>query len=189
MTAAARHPPAPVSIDAFIAWRDQPSLGGRYELYDGAIVQMSPERAAHGDVKGQIYYLFRQAIRHAKLACRVMTDGMAVPVGDNSVFEPDALVYCGTRLGRGEVLVRNPVIVVEVVSPSSARRDRHEKIIGYFNNGSVQHYLVVLIERQLVVHHRREPGGGIHTLIMANGDLSLDPPGLVLPVAEIFEDF
>lgn len=186
MSDLASPPPFPLTIEEFLVW-DDPSLdGNRFELYDGVVVQMAPERISHAEVKTSAYLLLRDAIGKAHVPCRALIDAVGVPIGEKSVFIPDGLVYCGPRLPGDENICREPIIVVEVVSPGSDRRDQTDKLIGYFSVPSVQHYLVVLTERRMVVHHRREAEGGILTKIIAAGDVRLDPPGLSFSVAELF---
>jgi len=83
---------------------------------------------------------------------------MAVRVNDRTVYEPDALVSCGPPLPRDAVEAGDPVIVVEVVSPSSRGIDRGAKLAAYFEVPSLRHYLIVDIEAQVVIHHRRTRG-------------------------------
>ncbi|MFZ1109413.1 MAG: hypothetical protein WAN43_13860 [Rhodomicrobium sp.] len=62
------------------------------------------------------------AIAAANLPCRAFVDGLGVKIDDETVFEPDALVNCGPPMRRGSLIAPNQVIVVEVISPTSARR-------------------------------------------------------------------
>jgi Uma2 family endonuclease len=73
-----------------------------------------------------------------------------------------------------------------VVSPSSERDDTGAKLVEYFSVASVCHYLIVFSEKRVVVHHRRdEPGTAVHTRILSDGDMLLDPPGISIPVADL----
>jgi Uma2 family endonuclease len=99
---------------------------------------------------------------------------------DGPVFEPDALVRCGPRLDDDAIEVADPLIVVEVVSPSSSRRDSGGKLEGYFRLPSVRHYLIVTVRTRAVIHHQRDEAGVITTRIIRDGPLRLDPPGIEL---------
>ena len=107
-------------------------------------------------------------------------------VSDTTIFEPDALVYCGPRLPPDAIEIPNPIVVVEVLSPSTAARDHGVKLSGYFSLPSVAHYLVLDPERRVLIHHKRGQGEVIETRILTEGLLRLDPPGLEAPVAEMF---
>ena len=175
-----------MTIEEYLAWDQEREIGGRYELHNGKIVEANAERLAHAVVKGRVYSALEKAIAQAGAPCQVLPDGMAVAAGKNTVFEPDAQVYCGPPLDDDTLLVPSPLIVVEVLSPSTRRKDIGIKMTRYFLNESIQHYLMVVIEDKKIVHHKRMPGGEISTRIIAGGDLELDPPGLIVPVAGIF---
>ena len=81
--------------------------------------------------------------------------------------------------------IPNPVVVIEVLSPSTARMDATTKLRGYFEVPSVQHYLIVDPEGQTVTHHKRGVAA-IETRVVSEGALALDPPGLEIRPADIF---
>ena len=186
MTVPARFPR--MTADEFIPWAMAQPEGCRYELLGGEIIAMSPERASHNEGKGSAYVSLRSAVRAARLPCRVYMDGMAVRVDANTVYEPDALVRCGGRLGPDVVEVTDPVIVVEVISPSTHKVDTTQKLADYFRIPSVMHYLIVNTSRRAVVHHERGSDGAIATRIAASGALTLDPPGIELAIESLFPD-
>jgi len=171
-------------VPEFLAWADAQSRG-RYELLDGEIVAMSPERALHNLVKLEVAVALREAVVKAHLSCTVFTDGVAVVIDDQNTREPDAAVQCGIDVDLDSMRVQAPMIVVEVVSPSSERIDAEVKLVDYFSVASICHYLVVLPKQRAVVHHRRKGLGGIETQIAHDGDIVLDPPGMSVPVAAL----
>ena len=112
---------------------------------------------------------------------------MAVRVDDRTVYEPDASLRCGPRLSNDVVLFDDPVVVVEVVSPSSRGIDAGAKLADYFRLPSVRHYLVVEPQARRVIHHRRAEEGEIATRVLDAGDaLALDPPGIEVRLADFF---
>lgn len=175
-TAHQRH----MTADEFIAWAmDQPR--GRYELVGGEVVAMAPERSLHARVKGRIFRRLEDEIDRLDLPCTGYPDGMAVQIDEDTVYEPDALVRCGPDLPDEQVKLRDPIIVVEVVSRSTRAVDTGQKLFDYFRLPSTRHYLVVLAEQQTIFHHERRPDGEIATrLIRDGGSVALDPPGMVL---------
>jgi Uma2 family endonuclease len=101
--------------------------------------------------------------------------------------EPDALVYCGTKLPDDSIEVPEPIIVVEVALPSTRKIDTSLKLTGYFSLPSVQHYLTIDPDGPPVIHHRRRPDGTILTAIVHVGVLTLAPPEMEMGVAEMFK--
>ncbi len=175
--------PKCMTADAFIVWAMEQPEGRRYELVAGEVVALAPERAAHGRMKGLIFERLAQAIRVAGLPCEAFPDGMAVRVDADTLYEPDALVRCGARLDDNATEVTDPLILVEVVSPSSHKRDTGSKLEDYFRLPSLRHYLIVKTENRVIIHRARDAAGTITTHIIRDGVLALDPPGLVLELA------
>jgi len=173
-----------MSADEFLLWAE--GQEGGWELYDGAAVAMSPERVAHVRTKGLVFRALASAINRAQLSCEAFSDGVSVRVADGSVYEPDAVVHCGPPLAEDALEVSSPVILVEVVSPSTAARDHGVKLAGYFSLPGVAHYLILDPERRVVIHHKRGNGEVIETRILSAGALRLDPPGLEITVADLF---
>jgi Uma2 family endonuclease len=174
-----------LTADEFFAWTmTQP--GGRYELHYGKVVAMSPERVVHTRTKYETYFALRSAILTKGLDCEALGDGVSVRIDEKVVYEPDALVRCGPRTPGEAVEIDDPLIVVEVASPSTRGVDTGAKLAGYFRLASVRHYLIVQPEARAVVHHRRDEEGAITTRILRDGRLALDPPGLDLAIADLF---
>lgn len=173
-----------VTVDEYLAWAQQHP--GRYELHQGVVYAMSPEGVGHAKVKGAVYIALRDAIRARKLNCHPLPDGITIRVGPRTAYEPDALVYCGEEVAPTSLEVSNPVILVEVLSPSTRHIDTAAKMGGYFKLPSVVHYLVIDPTQPLILHHKRVSDETILTHVFHDGVISLDPPGIELAVADIY---
>lgn len=176
-----------MTADEFVLWAERQETG-RYELIDGMVVQMNAERLVHVRVKFNLAVALHDAFKRAGLSGNVLGDGMAVRINETMVHEPDALVRCGPPLPDDAIIVTDPVIVCEVLSPSTGPVDTGVKLLNYFSVASVQHYLVVNTLKRVVLHYTRGADGKpvMHTL--SEGELRLDPPGLTVSLADIFED-
>jgi Uma2 family endonuclease len=175
-----------MTADEFIPWAmNQPK---RYELVDGEVVAMSPERVSHADTKGNVYVALRQAIQAGGVPCRAYSDGVAVRVDASTVYEPDALVRCGAPVDDEAVEINDPVIVVEVVSPSTQSVDAGAKLAAYFRLSSVRHYLIVERRTRTVIHHERGEDGRIETRIVQSEMLAMNPPGIGVDTESFFMD-
>jgi Uma2 family endonuclease len=177
MTAPAR---ARMTSDEFISWAMSRPGGERYELAAGEVIAMAPERSVHALTKLRIARRLAEAVEAAALPCTVYPDGMAVEIDPATVYEPDALVRCGAPVPEDAVKIADPIIVVEVLSPSTRARDAGAKLEDYFRLPSIRHYLIVKTENQSIIHHERQPDGSIVTRIIRDGPISLDPPGIEL---------
>jgi Uma2 family endonuclease len=180
-------PQTRLTVDEYLAW----AVGhpGRYELYRGKVHAMSPEGAGHAKVKFAIQTALAVGIRARRLPCYMMPDGMTVRIDEKTAFEPDALVYCGKEVGLSSLEIPNPVILVEVLSPSTRRIDVSTKLSLYFRLPSVAHYLIVDIGQRAILHHARSADDTIRTRAVREGTIALDPPGLELAVEDVFAGF
>jgi Uma2 family endonuclease len=174
-----------MTVDEFLAWAEENP--GRYELSEGEVYAMSPERIGHAKTKFAVQSALLAAIRKAGVTCHMLPDGATVRVNQRTAYEPDALVYCGTERPDTAIEVPDPVIVVEVLSPGTRHIDNAAKLSGYFAVPSVCHYLIVDIERRLILHHARGQGELLTTRIVREGALALDPPGIVLNFDACFQ--
>ncbi len=185
MTAMPQPHPARMTADAFLAWAVEEGFRG--ELVDGEVVAMAPERIAHARVKSRVLRALEDASAAMRLPCEALPDGVAVQVSDATVFEPDALLRCGPPLPGEAVKVEDPLIVVEVVSPSSRSTDTGLKLAAYFRIPSLRHYLILHPGTRTLIHHAREAQDGpIATRILRDGAVTLDPPGIRLDIAALF---
>jgi Uma2 family endonuclease len=176
-----------MTVAEYLAWGDTQSERQRTELINGQIVAMAPERVAHNRVKIRALQALERALLAAGIEGEVFIDGITVPIEVHTAYEPDVLVRLGAPLAPDQLKVSDPVILVEVLSASTAHNDRSAKLIGYFTLPSVQHYLVIDPEGRTVAHHLREPGGGVGVRNLSSGILALDPPGIAIEIAEIFD--
>jgi Uma2 family endonuclease len=173
-----------MAVGEFLEWAT--GREGRWELVDGVAVAMGPERLAHGLTIHRLVSAFERAITAAGIGCHAVPDCVVVRIDAYTSYQPDALIYCGAPLGGDTLSVDTPTVVAEVLSPSSATHDFRDKLVGYFRVPSVHHYLIVDPDRCIVVHHRRGDGDVIETRILADGVLSLSPPGLAVAVSDLF---
>lgn len=177
----------PMTVSEYLAWGEVQNEHKHTQLINGRIVVMSPESADHIRLKGRLYMALHAAIAAAGLSgCEAFTDGMTVPIDLHTAYEPDALVHCGAPVPSRQLVVPDPLIVAEVLSPSSAHMDTSAKLIGYFKLPSVMHYLVVDPDTRTLTHHQRQPDGSVAARTVTAGSLRLDPPGLELKLGELF---
>ena len=128
------------------------------------------------------------AVARAGLPCTVFTDGMTVVIDNEHSREPDAAVQCGVSTDLNSMSLEQPLIVVEVTSPSSERDDTGDKLVEYFSVPSIRHYLIVNPAKRVVIHHARDEVGEISTHILSGGQLDLRPPGMTVPVCEFLPE-
>ncbi len=173
-------------MDEFLAWAD--GREGRWELTDGVPVCMSPERVVHGETKLSAGIAFKSAIKKAGLPCEAFVDCLAIRVDQHKTFQPDLVVNCGGRLKPDTMEAPNPVVVVEILSPSTRAIDMGLKVRRYFGLPGIQHYLILDADNRTVIHHARGTGDALLTRIVSGGELRLDPPGFSIEVQALFPE-
>ncbi len=179
--------PQRMTVDEFLAWSvTQPKEAGKFELLDGVVIMQQSQQFGHSKTKLNVYLAFRQAIERAAVPFYAMGEGPTVRIGPRTAFEPDALVAPRPEPDDTALEINNPIIVVEVLSPSTARHDTTVKLKRYFQLASVQHYLVVDWEGRSITHHRRIAKGKLETDVLDGGMLNLDPPGLSIRIDDVF---
>ena len=177
----------PLTVPEYLAWAEAQSERPRTELIDGQIFEMSPERIEHVELKLAVAIALTLAAEASSLTLQTLTEGTAVVVNDGTAFQPDALVYEGQKLPRGTLVIQSPLIVAEVLSPTTAHIDRGLKLAAYFSLASVKHYLIVDPATMSLTHHTRAADGAIAAAIYTGGTLRLDPPGLTLDLDRILK--
>ena len=136
--------------------------------------------------KGEASIALSAAARRAGCVCEVLGSGPGVQIDERTVYGPDGAIVCGPKLPDDAILLVNLIVVVEVLSPSTAAIDHGPKLSGYFALPSVEHYLILDPERRVVIHHKRGTGDAIETRVLVDGVAKLDPPGFEVAVETLF---
>jgi Uma2 family endonuclease len=131
-------------------------------------------------------YAVTQTPDHGEIAVLNTAGYGEVTITQSSAYEPDAVVYCGEELDAAAVEVPNPVIVAEVLCPSTRHVDLSAKLAGYFRVPSVLHYLIVDPAQPLIIHHARQAGDAFLTRVVRDGAITLHPPGIEIFIADVY---
>ncbi|MBI5303088.1 MAG: Uma2 family endonuclease [Chloroflexi bacterium] len=161
------------------------------EYFQGEIFAMSGGSADHSTITSNCITGLNLALK-AK-PCRVFESNMRLLVRRHGLYTyPDVMVVCGKVEfvpGRNDTLT-NPVIIVEVLSPSTREYDRVKKFALYKPLDSLREYLLVDSEQIHVTHLRRADPGSAWTIEMYDdlqSILHLDSVGCDLALAQIFD--
>ena len=156
-------------------------------MHAGSPTLMAPERAAHVRTKFRAATALQEALKGAQFAVRGLFrrsfrhDRCCRPRSSRTRLSCAASKSPTTRSS-----LDNPIVVVEVLSPSTAAIDHGRKLSGYFSLPSVEHYLILDPERRVVIHHKRGQGDAIETRVLSEGSAKLDPPGFAVAVEALF---
>ena len=173
-----------MTVDEFLLWAV--AQEGRWELHEGIVRKITPERLDHARTKGEAFVALSVAARRAGCDCEVFGSGAGVQIDDWTVYAPDGAIVCGPKLPDDAILLVNLMVVVEILSPATAGIDHGRKLSGYFSLASVQHYLILDPERRVAIHHKRGASDAIETRVFSEGAVKLDPPGFEVAVDALF---
>ena len=171
--------------DQFFDWAA--AQGARHEFDGFEPVAMTGGNLHHNRIAFNIHRTLHSRLKGSGCEPLGLDAGVAT-IGD-SVRYPDAVVTCSPTQG-GSRLVPNPVVVFEVISPTSGHVDRIVKVQEYATVDSIRRYVIVeSASIGLTVHERQEAGQKwTVTTIMADDLLHLPEIGVEIPVAEIYEN-
>lgn len=130
---------------------------GRWEYVNGEIRQMAGGKDDHNAIIGNIIRALGNLL--APRDCRVYGSDMKIHTGDGMNTFPDIAVVCGERqyyLGKEDVII-NPLLIVEVLSPSTRGYDRGDKFDHYKTIHALEEYLLVDQDSaRVLLYTRRE---------------------------------
>jgi Uma2 family endonuclease len=184
MPASARH--VRNTYADYLALEEESSV--RHEYLDGEIYAMAGGSPDHAALAGAIIAIVRGQL---PLGCRMFTSDLRVriPATGLSTY-PAAAVVCGRtqRAPDDALAVVNPVLLVEVTSPSTEEYDRGEKLRHYKSLPSLREVLIASHREPQLTLHRREDGDWT-VLTAARGEaLTLVSAGVRIPVDEVYRD-
>lgn len=159
----------------------------RHEYIGGQVYAMSGGSEAHNVISGNLYAAFRS--RFKGHPCRVFMADMKLRLNiaeDDIFYYPDLLVTCDPA-DDAKYYKTQPVVIVEVLSPSTERLDRREKFLSYQRLPSLQDYVLV-DQQQLQVTVFRRTGDWKPERLGAGDVLRLPAVDFEQSVAAIYED-
>ena len=133
----------------------------RHEYINGELIAMSGASRAHNLITGNIFGELRTLLRGSR--CETYANEMRVSTPTTtSYFYPDVVVVCEEPRFEDDVFdtLLNPIILVEVLSPSTEVYDRREKFAHYRQLASLQEYILVSQDKVLIEHYRRQEKQG-----------------------------
>jgi Uma2 family endonuclease len=160
----------------------------RHEYLDGEIYAMAGGSPDHAALAAAVIGLLRGQLPHG---CRIFTSDLRVRIPTTGLSTyPDAAVVCGgtERATDDPLAVVNPVLLVEVTSPSTEDYDRGEKLRHYRSLPSVREVVIVSHrEPHLTLHRRGDRDWAVETAARG-GALALASVGARISVDDVYRD-
>jgi Uma2 family endonuclease len=170
------------TIEEFLAWDD--GTDRRYELVGGQIVAMAPPSEAHAAI---VVNLGAELRSRLEPPCRALGEaGVRLPDRNDTYYQVDLAVTCAPPdTARHHVV--DPVLLVEVLSPSTAVHDRGRKVEDYSRLPSVKEILLVSSEERRVRYWRRDGRRWIVEDLIGEAELRLETVPDPIPLAAIYD--
>ena len=161
----------------------------RHEYIAGEIFAMTGASIRHNIIALNIATALRTHLRGTP--CRALMEGVKLYLKkERSYFYPDVMVTCEPRLLELDAQVQvvdSPVLIVEVLSPSTEGIDRREKLRAYRTLPGLKEYAMVSQDECRVELHRRRGDIGWDIITFEPGDtIELASVELQLPIADVY---
>lgn len=164
-----------------------PNDGRHYQLIDGTVVAMAPPAIPHQIIAANLTIDIGLAVRQNRPGCTTRSQAGIAPQGlfGRNHFETDIAVTCEPGGYRG--IAAEPLLIVEIQSPSTERDDHFVQLPQYQAIPSLREILYVESERVAATVYRRE-GEGWSMIEIASPEarLQLATVGLDIPLAAIY---
>lgn len=165
----------------------------KFEYRQGYIYEMAGGSPDHAAIIANLMGEVRGRLRRKGRRCRAYSSDLMVHVADDDcIFLPDVSVICGPPKSSPTVpkAITNPVFLAEVLSPTTADRDRTDKFETYKLLPTFKEYLLVSQETYLVDRYLKNPyGEWKRTRYMSiDQEIKLQSLGITIPMELIYED-
>ena len=169
---------------------DLPESDDRYELIDGELYIVPAPVPEHQDFLGELYVVIRAFVRENRLG-RVFFAPLDVVLSEDDVLQPDLIFVSSERphVITNRNVMGAPDLVVEVLSPSTAQRDKTLKRKMYAKFGVREYWIADIVGRTIEVNV--SSGDKFEVMgVYGEGDTFESPllPGLEVNVSGVFED-
>ncbi|MGH8295391.1 MAG: Uma2 family endonuclease [Steroidobacteraceae bacterium] len=178
-------PQAPMTFEEYLELEANSRI--RHEYLAGEVFGMCGVTPRHNRIASRLHGAFRDHLKGGP--CESYMSDVAVKLRmsrDDYAYYPDVMVVCGREKGE-ERFFTDPKLIVEVLSPSTASVDRHEKRIAYRRIPALEEYVIVAQDVIELTVFRRDGNWSPVALDALDSILNLRSIGLALPLARIYE--
>lgn len=172
----------PMTLTAFLAWEERQDL--RFEFDGFGPVAMTGGTNAHEGIGTRLRTLLDQQLMGKR--CQVRGPTMKIEVAGRIRY-PDAFVFC-TAASRTQTVITDPVVVFEVISPSTSRTDRLEKLREYRNTPSIQRYVILEADAIAATVYTRQGPDFIVGVLTEDDALAMPEIEASIPLRSVYAD-
>jgi Uma2 family endonuclease len=176
----------PMTLEEFLHWDD--GTEKHYELIGGSPVAMSPPAEAHRILAVRLVSQIDAALSRRR-PCNAQTEaGVVRPDRLDTYFEADIAATCA-RNEAGRQAIKEPFLIVEVLSPSTERHDRRVKLPVYRQIESIEEILLVASDDVYAELHRRSGAQWIIEILRGpDAIINVTSVPLQIGLSDLYED-
>ncbi len=173
-----------ISVEDYLAGEQDGEI--RHEYIDGVVYAMTGASRRHGQINNALAYLLTPHAR--KQGCQLIANDMKVRLeihGKTLFYYPDLVLTCDPD-DRDDYFITRPCLIIEILSPTTERLDRREKLLSYITLHSLQEYILVAQDEPRIEVYRRTQDWLPEEY--TEGTFRLDCVQAELSVAEVYAD-
>ena len=171
-----------VSLNEFLGWERGQSE--RFEYARGVTTMMTGGSLDHSTIASNLWTALREGLRSS--GCRAFRGDTKV-IANNSIRYLD-LTVTGSPMRGGDDVVPEPIVVIEVISPSTEREDRGRKKFDYFGTPSIRQYAIIEQDERRIDLYTRAGEHWTDEIVAGDALLRLTSIGVAIPLDAIYED-
>ncbi|MHB8814044.1 MAG: Uma2 family endonuclease [Steroidobacteraceae bacterium] len=159
----------------------------RHEYINGTVYAMSGASLAHNQIAQELVVAFRSHLRGGPCRPFLLEAKLEIRTGNDQImYYPDVMVSCRPE-DRTDQVVRNPRLVVEILSRSTQHIDRREKAMTYQRVEAIEEYVLIGQDQPRVIIHRRAEGWRPMLYSSMDARVEFRSIGLQMPLAQMYE--
>lgn len=172
-----------ISVEDYISGEEISEI--RHEYLDGVVYEMAGASQNHNRIIRNLLNSLTNHLRNSP--CEPFSENIKVRVNEEVFYYPDVLVTCEGNFNN-PYYSEHPILVIEVISPSTAQTDRREKLRSYQQMPSVHEYVIVEQDLISVEIHRRQPDARWITYYFTRQDIefTLESVDLTIQLEEVY---
>jgi len=172
----------PMSLAEFLEWEERQPL--RHEFDGVGPVAMAGGTLAHASLQANLATSLTTRLRGAP--CRFFGSDAKIQVADDHIRYPDGVVMCSPMVNNATI-IHDPVVIFEVLSPSTASADRIVKAREYQATPSVRRYIMLEQDRIGATVYARAGEGWAFQILSDDAVLVMPEIGVEVALAELYE--
>jgi Uma2 family endonuclease len=173
-----------ITVDEYLEGERDASV--RHEYVDGQVYAMAGASDRHNRIAGNLYARINSHLDDNP--CEPFISDMKLFVSPSLFYYPDVMVSCDEP-ATDHYFRTQPVLLVEVMSPTTARTDRHEKLETYLKIPSLREFAIILQDgMEVELHHRTDEGWQTEIYRDPEDQIVFDSISLILTLGDIYRN-